>query len=265
MKLGIFDSGLGGLIVTQAIHKAMPDLDTIYLGDTLRVPYGSRSQEAIFNFTKRAVTFLFNQGCVLVILACNSASAAALRPLQQEFLPRNHPDRNVLGVIVPTIESAVETNVSRLGLIGTHAIIKSRVYEDELEKLAPQMTIYTQPTPLLVPLVESDGLKWAPDVLKDYLKPLLDSKIQGLLLGCTHYPFLKKEISDIVGEECPLLSQDEIIPEKLKLYLQRHPEYDHKISKSGERVFCVTDLTDHYRFGASLIYGHDIPLEKVVI
>ena len=264
MKLGIFDSGLGGLVIAKAVRQYLPEHDIVYFGDTLHLPYGNRSNDAIYMYTKRAMNYLFEkQDCSLIIIACNTASSAALRRLQQEWLIENWPDRNILGVVVPTLETAIDKSYKRLGLIATHHIISSNIYAEELTKFSPELFIEQIATPLLVPLIENDGEKWMLDVLKSYLAPFLHSQIECLLLGCTHYPYLKPYIKDILGSEVDLLSQDEIIPKKLAEYLQKHPEYDMKISKNKTIKFYVSDLTNNYQKAAYKIYGQIINIIKV--
>lgn len=264
MKLGIFDSGLGGLLITKAVRESLPNIDILYLGDTLHLPYGNRSDEAIYMYTQRSMEYMFAQGCKLIVIACNTASAAALRRLQQTWLPHHYPDRNIIGIVVPTLEAAIERNYKKLGLIGTNYIIRSNVYEEELVKISPEITITQKATPLLVPLIENEGMIWIQDVLKHYLDPMIQSGIECLLLGCTHYPFLKQEIKKIIGQEISLLSQDEIIPEKLKNYLLRHPEYDDHLKKNSHTEFFVSDITDGYIKAAKMIYGRDIEIQKAV-
>ena len=261
MKLGVFDSGLGGLLIARSIHEHMPDLDIVYYGDTLRLPYGNRSDAAIYKFTQRAMSFLFEQGCFLIVVACNTASAAALRKLQQEWLPHAYPGRNILGVVVPTLEEAVDRGFKSIGLIATNYIIHSGIYQEELGKLAPDTKIYQQATPLLVPLIENDGDLWLSNVLEHCLKPLINNDIDCLLLGCTHYPFLKPYIREIIGPDIALLSQDDIIPGKLEKYLDHHPEYE--ISRGGTVRFCVSDLTENYIKAARVIYGEHIEIEEI--
>ncbi len=262
MKLGIFDSGLGGLLIAKSIRNRMPDIDMIYLGDTLHVPYGSRSNEAIYDFCRRAVEFLFSKDCNLIVIACNTASASALRRLQQEYLPEHYSERRLLGVVVPTLEEAVEQGAKNIGLIGTNYIIQSNIYEDELQKIDPEIKIIQQATPLLVPLIEHEGTKWAQEVLNDYLEPLKKQSIESLILGCTHYPFLKSTIQDIVGPDITLLSQDEIIPGKLEEYFQRHPEISEPIGRNASAEFYVSDITDSYQAAANSIYGEAISIQK---
>lgn len=265
MKLGIFDSGLGGLVIAKSIRDAMPDIDMVYLGDTMRLPYGNRSTEAIYNFTKRAMIKLFELNCALIVIACNTASAAALRKLQQTWLPYHYPGHNIIGVVVPTVEEALDHGHKKLGLIGTNYIVSSNVYKDELKKLNPGLELVQRATPLLVPLVESDGLMWADSVLRHYLMSMDEQEIECLMLGCTHYPFLKDHIRKILGVDFCLLSQDEIIPQKLQDYLNRHPEYSDLITRNGRSDFYVTDLTDNYSQTARVIYDDQITIQKVSI
>mgnify|MGYP003391863807 CR=1 FL=1 len=262
MKLGIFDSGLGGLVIAKAIHEEMPDLDFVYFGDTIHIPYGNRSQDVIYDYTVQGIEFLFSQGCNLVVLACNTASAFALRKVQQEYLPLHHQGkgRNVLGVVVPTLEEAVEEGFTNIGLIATAYTVGTDIYGIELKKIRPDIQLHQNAAPLLVPLVENDGLQWAPPILEHYLRPLLDKKIEALVLACTHYPFLKSQIQNIAGP-VKLLSQDEIIPRKLRDYLERHAEY--KLSRQGSSVFYVSDLTSSYQKAAEDFYGSKLTIEKV--
>ncbi len=266
MKIGFFDSGLGGLIIMSAVTKTLPQYDYIFLGDTMNVPYGNRSQDFIYEITKRAVTHLFDQGCVLVILACNTAGVTALRPLQQNWLMNNYPDRRILGVVVPTLETAIEKKHNKIGLLATSATVNSGVYEAELKKINPEIQLISQAAPLLVPLIENEGKKWIEPILEDYLQPLIQAKIQSLILGCTHYPFLKKDIMHILKKndcDADLISQDECIPYKLADYLQRHPEIKNRLIQKEKRTFHVTDITDSYRKSAASIYGEELELQKI--
>lgn len=264
MKLGVFDSGLGGLIIAKSIRAYAPDIDMVYLGDTLHLPYGNRSAEAIYDYTRRAMEFLFRErGCVLIIVACNTASAAALRRLQQTWLREHYPERRILGVVVPTLEAALDRGFENLGLIGTNYIVHSGAYEEELRKINPQIMITQQATPLLVPLIEHKGDEWLEPVLERYLAPLLEKQIKGLLLGCTHYACLK----DIIRKkyDVDVIAQDEIIPGKLADYLERHPEVSSLISRRGTSDFYVSDLTDNYREAAYKIYQSDINIRHAVL
>lgn len=265
MKIGIFDSGLGGLVIAKSIIATLPDYDYIYLGDTLHVPYGPRSGEAIYNFTEQAVDFLFQQDCQLVIIACNTASASALRRLQQAWLPHHYPNRRVLGVVVPTIEQAVATGHHKLGVIATAFVVNSDTYGHELQKINPQIELHACATPLLVPLIENNGIHYAEPVLRDYVQPLVDQNIDALILGCTHYPLLKPLLQTILPETVALISQDDFIPAKLADYLQRHPDIAQTLSRNGTHRFYVTDIAKSYQAMANSIFGADLTLEKVTL
>lgn len=275
MKLGVFDSGLGGLLIARAIKDKMPDVDIVYLGDTLHVPYGKRSPKAVYDFTKRAMDFLFDQDCQLIVIACNTASASALRQLQQIYLPKrfpaeNHDHRRILGVVVPTLEAAVEKGFKNIGILGTSNIVEKGVYKEELQKIDPDIQIHQQAAPLLVPLIEDGGIKYAHDILRDYIAPLKSKQVDSIILGCTHYPYLKNIISGIANEdlasdarEIKILSQDTLIPEKLVEYLDNHPEISNALSRTGQIDFFVTDITHSYRQSAKDIYRGHIDLELV--
>ncbi len=265
MKIGIFDSGLGGLVLAKAITDALPHYDTIYLGDTLHVPYGPRSGEAIYHFTERAVDFLFQQDCGLVIIACNTASASALRRLQQTWLPQHYPERRVLGVVVPTVEQALETGHKNLGVIATSFVVNSDTYGVELGKIDDRIAIHACATPLLVPLIENNGLHYVEPILRDYVQPLIDKHIDALILGCTHYPLLKPLLKTILPPTIDLISQDDFIPAKVADYLQRHPEIEQTLSRGQTHRFCVTDLAKSYQAMANQIYGQPLLLEKIIL
>ncbi len=264
MKLGIFDSGLGGLLIAKSVRRQMPDLDITYFGDTLHLPYGNRSKEAIYEYSKRAIEFLFEQqDCNLIITACNTVSASALRMLQQSYLPNSrYSNRRIIGVVVPTLECAIDAGYKNIGLIATNYTVSSNVYEEELQKIDPQIRLFQENAPLLVPLIENDGMQWLPSVLEHYLTPLLNSNIECLILGCTHYPFLKNEIRKIIGDNIAIIAQDEIIPLKLKSYIKRHPEISDKITHNGKSKFIVSDLTKGYGNAAYKIYGEKIDIKE---
>lgn len=237
----------------------------MYFGDTLHLPYGNRSHDAIYDYSKRAIEFLFEQDCNLIITACNTVSASALRQLQQIYLPNSpYAERRILGVIVPTLETAMDKGFKKIGLIATNFTIESRIYDDELNKLSPNIQLFAKNTPLLVPLIEHDGQDWAHSVLEKYLQPLKEKDIECLILGCTHYGFLKPHIREVLGSDIEILSQDEIIPDKLKDYLNRHPEISSPIERNGETTFIATDITPSYQSTANKIYGSDINFKKVV-
>ena len=194
-------------------------------------------------------------------MACNTASASALRKLQQGYLKARYPERRILGVVVPTIETALERGYERIGLIGTNYTVSSNVFEEELKKINPAIKIYQTATPLLVPLIEYDGREWTGMVLDRYMAPMLEQGIEALILSCTHYGVLKEEIEVRYG--IPVIAQNEIIPAKLEDYLQRHPEIDGPITREGRFMLQVTDLTDNYSRAAQALCGQDVLLEKV--
>jgi len=256
MKLGIFDSGLGGILIAKAIHQTFPDLEKIYLGDTANLPYGTRSKEMIYNASRNSIDWLFQQGCQLIIVACNTASASALRRLQQEYLPKAYPDRRILGVIVPTIEEAIDKGYSKLGVIGTNYTIESGVYPEELGKIKPTLKIVQKRTPLLVPLIEQGGDAWIDSVLDAYLSFAHNTDLDAVLLGCTHYIHLKDKIRTML--DCDVISQDELISNKLSLYFKNHPYIIDKINKNNKFKFYVTDITTEYQSNACALFGANI-------
>lgn len=260
-KLGVFDSGLGGLLMTRAIREAIPDIDILYFGDTLHLPYGNRSDEAIYVYTRRAMDAMFAQGCRLIVIACNTVSAVALRRLQQDYLRENWPGRNIIGIVVPTLEAALDSGYKRLGVIATHAIVRSGIYEQELCKIDPSISLKAVATPLLVPLIEMGGEKWIESVLADYLAAFdAGVSLDALILGCTHYPRVKKQVRAVLGEDVALISQDDILPAKVSDYLTRHPEYSDLIGRNHRSEFFVSDLTENYKKSAYDLYGHPIEI-----
>ena len=261
MKLGVFDSGLGGLLISKAIARALPDLDMMYVGDTLHLPYGNRSAQAIEDYTRRCMDAMFKNDCKLVIMACNTASAACLRRLQQEYLPTHWPDRNILGVVVPTLEESIDHGATNIGLIATNFIVQSNIYEEELQKINPDVRLQTIATPLLVPLIEQGGDTWLEDVLTDYFKAFDLHAMQSLILGCTHYVRLKQVVRKILPNHINIISQDDIIPHKLQDYLKRHNAFDKAIGRNGLREYMVTDLTESYQDAANNLFGHPLTIK----
>jgi glutamate racemase len=262
MMIGVFDSGYGGLTILKAFLSRLPQCDYLYLGDSARMPYGNKSLKIVYEYTRQAVEVLFDHGARLIILACNTASAKALRKIQQEWLPEHYPSRRVLGVVIPLSEAAAEVSRrGRVGVIGTRATIESQVFDQELHKLNSDIKVSSQPCPLLVSLVE-EGWVGKPEtnmILKKYLRPLKSKSIETLILGCTHYPFLKKDIERIMGKNCRVLDAPGIVSEKLVEYLNRHPEIEEKLSKNGERTFYTTDDPERFkRFGEKFL-GQRIP------
>ena len=278
--IGIFDSGFGGLTVFKEIKKALPEYSYVYLGDNLRAPYGGRDQEIIYEFTEQAVAYLFKQGCELVVLACNTASAEALKKLQQDWLPARNaraseaggpthfPDKRILGVIRPMAEEAVKASrFGKIGVVGTVATVESGTYLRELKKQSPSANIFQVACPLLVPLVEEGWLN-RPEtrmIIKKYLRPLKDQQIDTLILGCTHYHFLLKEFTAIGGKRIKVLDAPKIVASKLVDYLKHHPEIENKIKTGGEIKYLTTGSTAKFNQFAKKFLGVEIKAEKIAL
>lgn len=264
--IGVFDSGFGGLAVLREFLKVLPEYDYLYLGDNARIPYGTRSDKVVLQFTQQAVDYLFRQGCVLIILACHTASSKALRTLQQQYLPRHYPHNRILGVVIPTVEAALaRSRGGRIGVIGTEGTIASNSFRIELHKLDPTVQVFQQACPLLVPIIEAgeqDG-EVADLMLKKYLTPLLTQQIDTLILGCTHYSILKGKIQQLVDGKVEIICSGEVTAEKLQDYLRRHPEIDCRLSRGGRRRYLTTDLTPRFEQLASLFMGEPITAEIV--
>ncbi len=269
--IGVFDSGLGGLTILKEFLKQLPAYNYVYLGDSARAPYGDKSQAVIYNYTCQAVDFLFRQGCELVIIACNTASAKALRKIQREWLPKHQPVKRVLGVLIPVVEelvAVIDTNSreNKVGIIGTRATVESGVYEKEINKLRPGLEIYSQACPLLVPLVEEgwNQRRETKMILRKYLRKLKLKKVDILILGCTHYPVLYREIKAVMGRRCRVLDSPRIVGQKLVDYLERHPEIEKHISKNKTREYYTTDETERFRDLGERFLGEEIErLEQV--
>jgi len=261
MKIGIFDSGLGGLFTQKAIAHELPEYDYVYLGDTARLPYGSRTHAELFQFLKEGMDFLFARDCALIIVACNSASAEALRRVQQDYLPKAYPGRSVLGMIVPMTEACV--GFKKVGLIATEATIHAGAYPREFKKRAPEVELVSLATPKLVPLIEGGDLDGTRAVLSEYLTGFHD--IDALLLGCTHYGIVRDQIRALLSDRVAIISQDTVVPGKLRDYLSRHPEVTAKLSRNGTREFFVTDLGEHFTKTATAWFGESIEIKEVSI
>ncbi len=263
--IGVFDSGFGGLVVLREFLNLLPQYDYLYLGDNARIPYGTRSDRVVFRFTEQAVDFLFRQGCRLIVLACHTASARALRRLQQVYLPARYPDYRVLGVLIPTVEEALARSRSkRIGVIATEGTVTSQSFELELKKLDPGVQVIQQPCPLLVPLIESGEQDWEGTemILKRYLAPLAGS-VDTLVLGCTHYSILMEKIRSILGGGPELICSGQVTAVKLVDYLKRHPEIEALLTRGGGRRYLTTDLTPRFQQLASLFMGRSIDSEVV--
>lgn len=266
--IGIFDSGYGGLTVLRDIVRLLPDYDYLYLGDNARSPYGPRDFDTIYHYTLECVQYLFGQGCPLVILACNTASAKALRNIQQLALPKIAPDRRVLGVIRPTAEVIGDfSKTKKVGVLGTVGTVRSESYLIEIEKFFPDVKVLQQACPMWVPLVENGELS-SPGTdffVKKYLDELLAKSpdIDTLLLACTHYPLLEPVIRKFLptrpnGQEIKVISQGEIVAKSLADYLHRHPEMAERCSKQSQSSFHTTGATEDFDGHASAFFGQRV-------
>ena len=240
--IGVFDSGFGGLTVLKSFLKYCPDLSYVYLGDNARVPYGSKSEELIYEYSKQAIDFLFKKDCQLVIFACNTASALALRRIQQEYLPEKYPDKKVLGVVRPIAEHiASKRDIKKVGVIGTRATINSKVYTKEINNLNKEIKVLEQATPLLAPIIEDGEIPEAAldIILEKYLQFVRDEAIEELILACTHYPLLYDKIKDKLPEHCQMDCPSDIAAKSLVDYLARHKEIE--LGRKAKREFYTTD------------------------
>lgn len=266
--IGVFDSGFGGLTILRGLVKELPNYNYLYLGDSARAPYGSRSQEVIYEFTKQAVDFLFAHDCELIILACNTASSEALRRIQMEHLPQFHPNKKVLGVIIPAAEAAaLKTKNKKVGVVATEQTVASQAFVRELHKLDPKIQVFQNACPLLVPIVEAGEHRGAiaESTLQQYLAPLLKEKIDTLILGCTHYGILEKKICAIVGENMSIISEASVVAKKLRNYLKRHPEITARLTKNHTRTFYSTDRTEKFTSLGSQFFGAPIIVKKAIL
>ncbi len=266
--IGIFDSGYGGLTILSRIQETLPEYDYIYLGDNARTPYGTRSFEVVYEFTLQAVNKLFEMGCQLVILACNTASAKALRSIQQKDLPHIDPKRRVLGVIRPTAECIGNITHSRhVGILGTAGTIKSQSYVLEIQKLFPDIQVSGEACPLWVPLVESNEYNspGADYFVQQHIERLLqkDTNIDTLILGCTHYPLLIEKIKQYTPQGISIVAQGEYVARSLQDYLHRHPEMNALCTKQGNCRFFTTESEEKFKESASIFLKQPIEVESI--
>jgi glutamate racemase len=260
MNIGFFDSGLGGLIILKAVAKKLPQYDYIYYGDTAHLPYGDKTEEEIYTLTKQGIEELFKRNCVLVVVACNTASAETIRKIQDTFLREEHPDKKILGVIVPTAEVVIENGQTSALLIATKRTVESGKYEREFKKLNDSFTLTSVAAPILVPLIETHEYETASQVVLDIVDRHESRKNCPILLGCTHYALLKDALRDHFGSQRLIISQDEVIPLKLENYLHRHPEITERLSNTGKREIILTEhRPDYDRLTAEFLGGAYIP------
>lgn len=266
--IGVFDSGYGGLTILSKFKEILPHNDFIYLGDNARTPYGTRSFEIVYEFTLQAVTRLFELGCHLVILACNTASAKALRSIQINNLPQIDPDRRVLGVIRPTVERIDSITQSKhVGILATSGTIKSESYIMEVHKLFPEIKVTGQACPMWVPLVEYNEAQ-APGAdyfAKKYIDELLakDNQIDTIILGCTHYPLLLPKIKQYVPKGIHIVSQGELVAKSLQDYLKRHPEMDARCTRGGTCTYFTTEAEEKFADSASTFLNESIQVSHL--
>lgn len=268
--IGVFDSGYGGLTIYNEIQKLLPQYDYLYLGDNARTPYGTRSFDVVCEFTRQAVRYLFQQGCQLVILACNTASAKALRTIQQVDLPALDPNRRVLGIIRPTVEHVGEvTKSGHVGVLATEGTIKSHSYPLEIRKLYPEIEVVGESCPMWVPLVETNEYEseGADFFVKRHIDNLLarDPEIDTIILGCTHYPILMEKIRKYTPDGITLLTQGAAVASSLAEYLQRHPEMERLCTKGGKTVFCTTEADGKFGTQASLFLNYPVEVKNVTL
>ena len=264
--IGVFDSGYGGLTVLSAIRAQLPQYDFIYFGDNARAPYGNRSFDVVYEFTLEAVKFLFEQGCPLVILACNTASAKALRTIQQKDLPALSSSNRVLGVIRPSTEVLGElTHSKHVGILGTQGTINSNSYPIELAKFAPDIEVHQHACPMWVPLIENQQYEHPAGkqfILEDVQQLLsTNEQIDTILLACTHYPVLQEQLQQLVGPNIQIVPQGPIVAEKLAAYLDAHPEMEQRLSKNGEVGFFTSETPVVFNQKASHFFRQKVEAE----
>lgn len=266
--IGVFNSGYGGLTILHGIRQLLPDYDYIYLGDNARAPYGPRSFDIVYQFTRQAVVKLFSMGCHLVILGCNTASAKALRSIQQKDLPKLDPDRRVLGVIRPTAEIIGKlTETRHVGILATEGTVRSESYNMEIKKLWPDITVTGVACPLWVPIIEnneadSPGADYFVKKRIDHIMRL-DPKIDALILGCTHYPILMPKIMKYVPNGVRIVPQSEYVADSLKDYLHRHPEMDKMCTKGATARYYTTESAGKFKENARIFLPDDINVEHL--
>lgn len=260
--IGIFDSGVGGMTVARAVEKVLPERSIIYFGDVARTPYGSKSPATISRYARQNSDFLLAKGAKLIIVACNTAASVAGHLLQQEY------DVPIMEVISPAVSQAVSASVSgRIGVIGTRATINSGIYEQEISALNPAAQVFSQPCPLLVPLVEEGWLakRETKMVIRRYLHPLRSHGVDTLVLGCTHYPLLSHLIKPRMGRQVRVIDSSLAVAQELKKFLSDNPAFAASLAKGGERHYYVSDMTEAAQSTASRIFGRPMNLELVQI
>ena len=266
--LGFFDSGFGGLSVVREVRKRLPKHSLVYLGDNARSPYGGLSAETIYRYTMEGIVELFHRGADLVVLACNTSSSVALRRIQQQHLAVHHPNKRVLGIVIPTAEEVSRLSVTKvIGVLATEVTVASYAYPQELHKIDPSVNVIQQSCPRLVPMIEAGELENIGEEVRTCMDQLLDqdTRIDTVLLGCTHYALIEDSIRKVVPAEIRVVSQGAIVAEKLADYLERHPEFGNSMDSSGAATFLTTDYSDRMKTLATRFYGAPIVLETIEI
>ncbi|MGL4327913.1 MAG: glutamate racemase [Tannerellaceae bacterium] len=268
--IGLFDSGYGGLTILDKIKEHLPQYDYLYLGDNARAPYGTRSFEVVYEFTRQAVYKLFEEGCQLVILACNTASAKALRTIQQRDLPQWDPSRRVLGVIRPTVEVIDNiTHTKHVGVLATAGTISSQSYPIEIHKINPEIEVVGEACPMWVPLVENNefAAEGADYFVKKNIDHILntDPEIDTLILGCTHYPLLLEKIRQYTPAHIELVAQGDYVAASLEGYLLRHPEMEQRITRGGTMRFQTTESVSKFAETAEVFLKNKIEAERITL
>lgn len=272
--IGVFDSGFGGLTILNELARTLPQYDLVYLGDNARAPYGGRSFHTIYQYTRQAVHFLMEMGCPLVILACNTASARALRSIQQVDLPfwnqQKQQENRVLGVLRPMVEAISDLSVTgHVGILGTRGTVESRSYPLEISKYAPGLNVSQQACPMWVPLVENgeQDTAGARFFVQRDLDALLQNhaEIDTLVLGCTHYPLLKTQIAQSIPPQVRLVEQGPIVAQSTLRYLERHPEMEKRLKRGGLQRFLTTDTPEFFSEGAARFLGRKVEAEGITL
>lgn len=258
MKIGIFDSGLGGMVITRAFLQKMPEYDYFYYGDSKNLPYGEKTSGQILAFTLDAMKFMIKNNCKIIIIACNTATSITLRYIQQRFLPTYAPDVKVLGVVIPTVEIASQGGAARVGVVATSATVRSHIYQTELHKINPNLEVFEKAAPELVPAIERNDFVAAKGIVKEY--SAFFEGCDSLILGCTHYPLVKDYFRYFLPK-VRVVSQDELMGDKLFDYLQNHPEIKNCLSQNGQAEFVVSSLNAASKKVASNLFG-DIEIAK---
>ena len=271
MKIGVFDSGFGGLTVLKSLRATLPDYDYLYLGDNARTPYGDRSPETIYEFTRQCVAYLFAHDCALVVIACNTATAHALTRLQTEWLPAHYPDRLLIGVIDPLAAwlCSSASNAKKVGVISTRATMNAHAYDKAVAQLciAPTFELITQACPLLVPLIEEGWHSSVPAtmILKSYLRPLKNRQIDTLILGCTHYPLIADKIRRIMGKNVLVINPGHIVAQAVARLITENTALSAALSHTDSTTFLTTDNAEKFRILATRFWGSPIAVTTIAL